>query len=170
MTTRTITLTPYNTAWEEGFLKIKAELAPALGSLALSIEHVGSTAVQGLWAKPIIDIDVVIKDRTALDEVITALSKIGYTHEGDLGIAGREAFDYEGKEHLMRHHLYVCPQDSAELRRHIAFRDYLRTHPDTASEYSRIKREGAMLYPNDIDKYIAHKAGFIERVYIDIGV
>ena len=133
--------------------------------LALRIEHVGSTSVEGLAAKPIIDIDVVIRDRTVLPEVISALGRIGYTHEGDLGIPGREAFKYEGKDHLKKHHLYVCAQDSEELKRHLAFRDYLRSHPEAASEYGRIKEEGAALYPYDIDRYIEHKSPFIENVY-----
>ncbi|MBQ1432933.1 MAG: GrpB family protein, partial [Ruminococcus sp.] len=94
----------------------------------------------------------------------------GYHHKGDLGITGREAFSYEGKEHLMKHHLYVCPENSAELRRHTAFRDYLRTHPDAVAEYSRIKAEGAKLFPHDIDSYIAHKSPFIESIYRKIGL
>ena len=107
-------------------------------------------------AKPIIDIDVVIKDRSVLDSVVTALGRIGYIHEGDLGIPGREAFKYDGKEHLMKHHLYVCTEDAAELKRHLSFMDYLRSHPDAVREYSQVKEEGAALYPNDMDKYIEH--------------
>ena len=147
---------------------IKDELEPALGQLAMRIEHVGSTSVEGLSAKPIIDIDVVIKDYTVFEEVVSALETIGYRHEGDLGIAGREAFKYKGKDHLRKHHLYVCPEDSSELKRHIAFRDYLRTHSDAVLEYSRIKEEGAKLYPNDIDRYIEHKSPFIEKIYAEI--
>ena len=113
---------PYDEQWKHDFLQIKAELTIALGQLAIEIEHVGSTSVQGLSAKPIIDIDVVIEDYSRLENVILALGKIGYRHEGDLGIAGREAFKYDGKEHLRKHHLYVCPKDSQELKRHIAFR------------------------------------------------
>ena len=95
---------------------------------------------------------------------------IGYRHEGDLGIAGREAFKYDGKEHLRKHHLYVCAQDSAELKRHISLRDYLRSNEKAAAEYSRIKEEGAAKYPYDIDGYIEYKAPFIERIYKEIGV
>lgn len=149
---------------------IKDELTSALGQLAMGIEHVGSTSVEGLSAKPIIDIDVVIKDYTVLEEAVSALGAIGYRHEGDLGIAGREAFKYDGKEHLRKHHLYVCPEDSPELKRHIAFRDYLRTHSDAVREYSFIKEEGARAYPYDIDKYIEHKTPFIERIYKEIGI
>lgn len=161
---------PYDESWAKAFECIKGELAQALGELALRIEHIGSTSVPGLSAKPIIDIDVVIKDRSLLGEVIAALAEIGYFHEGDCGIPGREAFDYKGKEHLMQHHLYVCAEDSSELKRHLAFRDHLRSHPRTVSEYSRIKEEGARLCPNDIDGYIKHKSPFIEKIYRQIGL
>ena len=98
------------------------------------------------------------------------MGKIGYRHEGDLGIAGREAFKYDGKEHLRKHHLYVCPKDSQELKRHIAFRNYLQSHPNAIQEYSRIKEEGAELYPYDINLYIEHKSPFIEKIYTEIGI
>lgn len=170
MVTKRVVVLPYDAQWKQDFLKIKDELDEAVGQLAMGIEHVGSTSVRGLSAKPIIDIDVIIKDRAALEEVVTALGKIGYRHEGNLGIAGREAFKYEGKEHLRKHHLYVCPADSPELKRHIAFRDYLRTHPDAVREYSRIKEEGAQQFPDDIERYIEHKSPFIERIYAEIGL
>ena len=138
MGTKHVIVLPYDEQWKQDFLTIKAEIASALGQLAIEIEHVGGTSVQGLSVKPIIDIDVVIKDYTVLEDVVSALGKIGYQHEGNLGIVGREAFKYDGKEHLKKHHLYVCPEDSPELRRHIAFRDYLRAHPEAVREYSRI--------------------------------
>ena len=125
--------------------------------------------MRGLSAKPIIDLDVVIKDYSVLGNVISALGKIGYQHEGSLGIEGREAFKYDGKEHLRKHHLYVCPEDSPELKRHIAFRDYLRTHPEAVREYSHIKEEGAKQYPEDIERYMEHKSPFIEKIYAEIG-
>ena len=170
MGTRHVVVLPYDSQWKQDFLKIKDELADALGQLALDIEHVGSTSVPGLPAKPIIDIDVVIEDYSMLNQVIHALEKIGYHHEGDMGIEGREAFGYDGKEHLRNHHLYVCPRDSAELHRHIAFRDYLRSHPEAVREYGRIKEEGARLYPFDIDGYIEYKTSCIEKIYAEIGL
>ena len=170
MKTKHVVVEPYDEGWKQNFSDIKAELLDALGELALRIEHVGSTSVPGLSAKPIIDIDIVIKDYSVFDEVVSALGKIGYRHEGNLGIAGREAFKYDGKEHLKRHHLYVCPEDSPELKRHIAFRNYLRSNPKAVSEYSQIKQEGASLYPYDIEKYIAHKSPVIERIYNEIGL
>ena len=151
MAAKSVVVLPYDAQWEQDFADIRDEIQAALGSLALRIEHVGSTSVRGLSAKPIIDIDVVIRDYSVFDAVVHALEEIGYHHEGDLGIAGREAFKYDGKEHLQKHHLYVCPQDSAELKRHVAFRNYLRSDPEAVREYSRIKEEGAALYPNEIE-------------------
>ena len=170
MVTTHVVVLPYDERWKQDFIAIKNELLQALGPLALSIEHVGSTSVEGLSAKPIIDIDVVIQDYTGLNDVVSALEKIGYHHEGNLGIAGREAFSYEGKEHLQKHHLYVCPQDSPELKRHLAFRDYLRAHPDAVREYSTVKAKGAELYPFDIDSYIEYKSPLIEKIYRAIGI
>ena len=175
MTTRNIVVLPYDQKWQQDFLDIKKELAAALemsqeqGSLALAIEHVGSTSVQGLSAKPIIDIDVVVRAGD-VQAAIQALAGIGYNHEGNLGIPGREAFGYSGKEHLREHHLYLCPEDSPELKRHLAFRDYLRTHPLAVEEYSRIKLEAAKLFPHDIDGYINHKSPVIEKIYKEIGI
>ena len=165
-----VVVLPYDEHWEQDFLDIEKELRDALGSLAMSIEHVGSTSVKGLSAKPVIDIDIVIRDRSVFGGVVEALAKAGYHHEGDLGIKDREAFKYDGKEHLRKHHLYVCPQDSAELRRHITFRDYLRKHPEAAAEYGRIKEEAAALFPDDIDKYIEYKSPCIEDIYKKCGL
>ena len=169
MTTRNIIVLPYDEKWKQAFLDIKSELAAALGALALSIEHVGSTSVPGLAAKPIIDIDVVVR-KTNLEPAIKALATIGYEHEGNGGIEGREMFKYSGKEHLMDHHLYVCPEDSSELKRHVLFRDYLLSHPDAVQAYSQIKKEAAELYPHDIDSYINHKGTVIEKIYKELGL
>ncbi len=171
MRTKHVVVEPYNPKWKADFEAIKSEVAQALGEIALSIEHVGSSSVEDLSAKPIIDIDVVIKEED-VSEAIARLSKIGYQHEGNLGIAGREAFCYdeEQKKHLQVHHLYVCPENSAELKRHIAFRDYLRTHEAERDKYSRVKAEAARLFPNDIEGYIAHKSSVIEKIYKELGL
>ncbi|MCR5262611.1 MAG: GrpB family protein [Clostridiales bacterium] len=170
MSNKRVEVLKYDETWKQSFSEIRSAVHDALGKLAVRIEHVGSTSVPGLSAKPIIDIDVVIGDRSVLGDVISKLSEIGYRYEGDLGIAGREAFRYDGKACLPEHHLYVCPQDSPELKRHIAFRDYLRSNPEAAKEYGRIKEEGAALYPYDIDRYIEHKTPFIEKIYKELGI
>ena len=170
MRTRKVTVLPYDEAWQAEFEAIRAEIADALGALAVEILHVGSTSVVGMWAKPCIDVDVVIRDASVLADVIAALATVGYIHEGDLGIRGREAFQYADKPHLMVHHLYVCPSDSAELRRHRVFRDFLRSNPEAVEEYSAVKRAAARLFPDDIDGYIRYKSPCIEKLYEQCGL
>jgi GrpB-like predicted nucleotidyltransferase (UPF0157 family) len=165
MKTKKVMVLPYDRAWETAFAQIKTEITQALGDLAIAIEHVGSTSVEGMSAKPCIDLDVVIAEESLLGEVVAKLGEIGYIHEGDLGIADRHAFRYDSKPHLPAHHLYVCPKASEELRRHIVFRDYLRANEQAAAEYSAVKEEGARLYPDDIDGYIAHKSPCIAGLY-----
>ncbi len=163
-TTKVIVL-PYDAAWKSAFEEIKQKIEAAIGDLIVGIEHVGSTSVEGMSAKPCIDIDVIIKDYGVFDAVVRKLETIGYIHEGDLGIKNREAFKYSEKPHLMRHHLYVCPEYSEELHRHIAFRDFLRSNPEAARKYSQIKETAAQLFPDDIDKYIEYKSPCIEELY-----
>lgn len=170
MKTKHIVVVPYEKKWPAEYEKIRRELALALGETAIGIEHVGSTSVEGLWAKPIIDIDVIIKDYKCFAEAAARLSAIGYQHEGNLGVDGREAFRHHDKSGFMKHHLYLCPQDSLELKRHLAFRDFLWSHPKDTEIYSAVKRQGASLYPNDIDQYILYKSTFIEEIYHKCGL
>ena len=110
-------------------------------------------------------VDVVIPDRTCLKAAIERLASIGYVHEGNLGIEGREAFCYTGKPHLQLHHLYVCPADSEELRRHITFREFLRQNPDAVKWYSSVKEQAAQRFPDDIERYLEYKSPCIAELY-----
>ena len=101
MRTKHVVVLPYDEKWKQDFIVIKNEISQALGDVAISIEHVGSTSVEGLAAKPIIDLDVVVK-KEKINDAISAWQSIGYIYEGDLGIPGREAFAYDGKEHLQQ--------------------------------------------------------------------
>ena len=170
MRTKRVVVVPYDEAWKNAFEEIKTEIEAEIGALIIGIEHVGSTSVEGMSAKPCIDIDVIIKDYSVFGEIVRKLGSIGYIHEGDLGIKDREAFKYTDKPHLMLHHLYVCPQDSEELRRHIAFRDFLRKNPEAVKEYSMVKEKAAALFPDEIEQYIAFKAPCIEELYKECGL
>ena len=170
MKTKKVIVTPYRETWPRDFEAIRAEIAAILKELALSIEHVGSTSVPGLSAKPIIDLDVVIRDYSVFPDICRKLESIGYFHEGNLGIPEREAFRYDGKPHLQKHHLYVCPRDSRELHRHMVFRDFLRSHPDAAKQYGAVKEAAAQLYPEDINGYMACKSACIEELYRQCGL
>lgn len=165
MRTKNVIVLPYDPKWKFDFEDIKQELVSSIGDLVIGVEHVGSTSVEGLSAKPIIDIDVVIKGYSVFDCVVSRLKNIGYTYEGNLGIKDREAFKYSDKPYLQTHHLYVCPQYSKELLRHIKFRDFLRNNPDAVKKYSDIKEKAAKLFPNDIEKYMEYKSHCIEELY-----
>lgn len=170
MHTKNVVVLPYDEKWNIEFEEIKKELLEVVDDLVVGIEHVGSTSIKGMSAKPCIDIDIIIRDYSVFDKVKDRLAIIGYIYEGDLGIKDREAFKYDNKPHLQYHHLCVCPKYSKELNRHITFRDYLRNHPEDVKIYSLTKEKGAMLYPNDIDKYIEYKAPIIEELYKKCGL
>ena len=155
-----VTIEEYDPRWPERFEILRTRLGAALGLLAAAIEHVGSTAVAGLAAKPIINIDVLLQSQTDLQAAIDRLATLGYEHQGDLGIAGREAF--RAPADVFPHHLYVCSPDSSEYVRHTAFRDHLRGNREDAQAYERLKRSLADRFGNDRDAYTLAKTHFIE--------
>ena len=135
----------YDEKWPDDFLKIKEKLQKVI-STPCEVEHVGSTSIPGMKAKPIIDIDVGLDNWEDFETVKNALAEIGYEHEGDKGITGREAFCRNGKVHneildSVDHHLYVCSVDNEEYKRHILFRNYLRKHTEARERYNQIKEE-----------------------------
>ena len=141
--TKNVMVVPYNPEWKNEFERIKSHLENTVGDMSVRIEHVGSTSVEELWAKPIIDIDIVIENRDDFEKVKNSLERIGYYHEGDLGIEGREAFGYDEKNEFMKHHLYVCHKDSQQLKNHIEFRNHLRQNKDDRDRYSEVKAKAA---------------------------
>lgn len=153
----------YNPQWAADFHAIQKLLRAALIDLPVSIEHIGSTAVPGLAAKPIIDMDIVMQEHKAFDTIKERLATIGYSHHGNQGIPGREVFKRAAtaavQEVLDRvaHHLYVCPANSEELRRHLRFRDYLRTHEAARMEYEQLKYAIAEEANQDRKQYAALK-------------
>lgn len=157
-----VVIADYDPHWPQLFEMLRSRIAAALGELAISIEHVGSTAVPGLAAKPIIDIDVLLRSTSDLPVVIRKLGYMGYEHRGDLGVSGREAF--RTKSDAVHHHLYVCPPGSREYERHVAFRNYLRTHPADANAYALLKRELASRLRNDREAYNQAKSEFVQRI------
>ena len=162
-----INIVDYNPAWPIWFESLRSTREAALGNTALAIEHVGSTSVPGLLAKPIIDIDVVVADISNLHAAIQKLSSIGYRHLGDLGVEGREAFDTAHKS--PPHHLYVCPQGSLGLRNHLAIRDALRSDCELATNYGELKTHLSHRYANDIDRYVDGKTEFLVGILVQCG-
>lgn len=169
MRTEKVIVEKWNPKWPKEFDKIVDFLGKDIQEKALRIEHVGSTAVAGLSAKPIIDLDIVI-EKGQFSLIKALLEAKGYVYEGDLGIKGREAFSCLPRSGLMTHHLYVCAEDAEELRRHLTFRNYLRAHSEAVAAYSKVKETAALLYPQDIDKYMAFKSKVIEKIYKQCGL
>jgi GrpB-like predicted nucleotidyltransferase (UPF0157 family) len=157
-----IIVVDYDPQWPATFETLRSKLAEALGSLVAAIEHIGSTSVPGLVAKPIIDIDMLLKSASDLPLVIQRLASLGYAHRGDLGVEGREAFATPPGAHA--HHLYVCPPESREYRRHLALRDYLRTHSKEAAAYGKLKRSLAAHFRDDRSAYNNGKSEFVESL------
>ncbi|MEM1321127.1 MAG: GrpB family protein [Bacteroidota bacterium] len=166
-------LQPYDTQWPADFESICIILRQTLEGYAIRIEHIGSTAVPGLAAKPIIDIDLVYPNNDIFPTIQQQLNTIGYQHVGDQGIAQREVFKRLGApQHpvldSIRHHLYLCPPHSEELKRHLAFRDYLRQHEAARQTYQALKLDIAAATHQDRKAYAALKQerarDFIEQI------
>jgi len=157
-------LSEYNPLWPHWFAEIAQYLQQKAGG-SLRIEHVGSTSVVGMVAKPIIDIDVVVVPGR-MAEVIEALTRAGYLHQGDLGISGREAFgaDSEAVQSLPPHHLYACEEGAFELHKHLTFRDYLRAHSAEAQRLSDLKRKLAFQDRLSRTEYIDAKLPLVQEI------
>lgn len=157
----------YDPAWPAAFESLRRRLARALGDAASAVEHVGSTSVPGLAAKPIIDIDIVVPSADHMPAVIERLAGLGYEHRGDQGIAGREAF--RRPEDAVPHHLYACVAGADELKRHLAFRDRLRSDPGAARAYEALKRKLAVEHRDDREAYNDGKGPWIRALMHDAG-
>jgi GrpB-like predicted nucleotidyltransferase (UPF0157 family) len=162
-----IVVVDYDPSWPEVFERLRALIWPVVQDFALGIEHVGSTSVPGLAAKPIIDMDVVIASPAQIPLAIERLGTLGYVHRGNLGIEGREAFQQPA--HLPAHHLYVCLQDSVSLRNHLALRDYLRSHPEAMQVYGALKKRLAQEHAHNIEAYIEAKSDLILSMLAQTG-
>ena len=170
-----VVVAPYDPTWPAQFEALRSVLASALGDVARAIHHVGSTAVPGLAAKPVLDVDVEIASREHLAECSRRLGLVGYRAAGDLDIAGREAFDREGPDvprdgrglSWPEHHLYVCASDAAELRRHLLLRDFLRANPSRAAAYAALKQSLAARYRQDREGYTRGKSDLIASILAD---
>ena len=159
---RRVVVVEYDEEWPRRFEELRARIWPAVSDVAICIEHVGSTSVPGLAAKPIIDMTVVVAGRGDVPTTIERLATLGYRHRGNLGIEDREAFDHRAD--LPQHHLYVCPEGTIGVVNQLAVRDYLRGQPDAARRYSQLRKRLAAEFPTDIESYVLGKTDFILEV------
>lgn len=157
---------PYNPEWPSWFERMKAFLEPALTGVPHRIEHVGSTAVPGMTAKPIIDILLMV-DRPVFPQAKDRLATLGYIHQGDLGITDREAFDLAdevAKGSLPYHHLYVAIEGTTAPREQLCFRNFLRAHPEWVERLSKHKVQLCERYDNDRQAYINGKSAMVREI------
>lgn len=160
MSGRVVSVVPYDPAWPQRFAEERVRLRSALAETAVAIFHIGSTAVPGLAAKPIIDILVAASSLQAIETRHIALAAMGYVSKGENGIVGRRYFQKGGAERS--HHLHIYQHDNPHLVRHLAFRDYLRAHPAVSAAYAALKRDLAGRHQRDSAAYQDGKADFLQ--------
>jgi GrpB-like predicted nucleotidyltransferase (UPF0157 family) len=156
-----IEIAPYDPAWPDAFERERAAILGALGDLVFAIEHVGSTAVPGLGAKPIIDIMIGLRDLAGHVRCVAPLQSLGYEHKGEFGIPGRHYFRRPVRG-PRTHQLHMVEHGRDFWVRHLLFRDYLRRNPDEAAAYQRLKLRLAARFGTDVEGYTEAKTEFIE--------
>lgn len=146
---RKVEVTPYNKQWARMYEEEANKLRLIFGEQLVAIHHIGSTSVPGLEAKPIIDIMPVVNDIKLVDEHNHFMQKIGYEPKG---------------EDNRTHHVHIFQVGSMEIERHLAFRDYLREHPEAVQEYGQLKQQLAGQFPYDIASYINGKNHLVMKI------
>lgn len=158
LTRGTVKLASNHEFWNQAFLEEKHKVLNVLPNV--SIEHVGSTAVKNLLAKPIIDILLGYSNKNELNQIKSALTELGYQFKGEEGVEGRSFF-VKGSEDKREFYLHAFPKDHEEYKNHLKFRNWLRKHPEDAEKYSKLKKQLADKYPKDRKSYTSGKNQFI---------
>ena len=159
----TVRVVPYSSEWANLFQAESKRLRDALGSLALDIQHIGSTAVPGLAAKPILDIGIAVAGDADVVACVPLVESLGYTYRGDRGLDEGHFFD-SGAEDQLTHYLHMLLLKSAGWRNYLQFRDYLIIHPEARDAYMQLKEELAAIYAADRAAYTAAKGQFIQKI------
>lgn len=158
-----IRVVSYDSHWPARYEAEAKRICDAVGEVVVGIHHIGSTAVPGLRAKPIIDILLEVSDLATLDARSPRLEWIGYEAKGENGIPGRRYFRLENEFGDRTHQLHAFDVSSHQADRHLAFRDYLISHPQVAREYGELKQGLAERFPTDINGYMDGKDSFVKH-------
>ena len=158
-----ITVLNYDPEWPLKYERERKAIAEILDGNGISIYHIGSTSVPGLAAKPIIDMMAVVRSLEKVDDARGKFSELGYEYLGEFGIAGRRYFRKGGDERTHQIHIFQA-DDWNNIERHLAFRDYMRTHEKERAEYAKIKTALAQRFPYDIDGYCDGKDAFVREM------
>lgn len=174
-----IILAPYNPEWPRLFEEERARLQESIGEWALAIEHVGSTAIPGIAAKPIIDIGVALRRFEDALHCITPLVESGWQCMGEFGIPGRIFFRKLTDEPLAgqtqggrvgrSHHIHMYEVTHEQFAGHVTFRDYLRAHPEAVREYEALKQDLARKHAGDVEAYAVAKSDFVRSIWSRAG-
>lgn len=158
-----IRVVPYDYGWPAQYEAEAKRIRDAVGDVAVRLHHIGSTSVRGLRAKPIIDILLEVIDLSELDARSPRLEALGYEAMGEFGIRGRRYFRRDNESGVRTHQVHAFEANSAQADRHLAFRDYLISHPEVAQTYGDLKRELADRFPSDINAYMDGKDSFVKH-------
>lgn len=156
-----VKLEPHTKIWRQLFAEEARRIRAAVGEYITAIEHVGSTAINGMAAKPIIDMTASLENLADGEKCVAPLENIGYEYRGEYGVVGRFYFV---KGEPRTHHLHIVHADSEFRRSHLLFRDYLRENAFAAKEYEKLKIDLAAKYPRNRNAYLEGKAEFIENI------
>ena len=159
-----VEVVPHNPQWRDAFEAEAKHVAAALGENVVAIHHIGSTAIPNIYAKPVVDLLVEVRDITEADGQSSAMESLGYEVMGEYGIPGRRYFRKDTGEGIRTHNIHAFEAGSAEVERHLAFRDYMIAHPVDAQRYSELKRKLAEKHPQSMDGYMDGKDGFIKEI------
>ncbi|TKD72667.1 GrpB family protein [Pseudalkalibacillus hwajinpoensis] len=159
---RKVEVHDYKEVWLEMFQLEAQKLERILGENVIEIHHIGSTAVSGMKAKPIIDLMPVVKDLALVDSKNEQMKEIGYESRGENGIKDRRYFQKGGDNRS--HHVHVFQTGNPDIDRHLAFRDYLSEHPVDHKRYSEKKEELANMYPFEMESYIEGKDFLVKEI------
>ena len=159
-----VEVVPHDPLWRDAFEAEAKQVAAALGEMVVAVHHIGSTAIPNIYAKPVVDLLVEIGDITEVDGRSSAMESLGYEVMGEYGIPGRRYFRKDNPEGIRTYNLHAFEAGSAEVERHLTFRDYMVAHPLDAQRYSELKRKLAEEHPQSMDGYMDGKDGFIKEI------
>lgn len=157
-----VRLLPHNDNWDQEFIAVKRMIQDVLSSNALDIQHVGSTAIRGIRAKPILDVAVKVNSFTDLNTA--GMKRHGYEDCGESGVPGRRLFVLRGEGNISLHHIHCYEKDNTAFEDQVRFRDYLNSHPESAKQYEQLKQSLAEKYPEDRMAYTDGKERFIKLI------
>ena len=159
-----VEVVPHDPHWRDAFEAEAKQVAAALGENVVAVQHIGSTAIPNIHAKPVVDLLIEVREIAEVDGRSLLMESLGYEVMGEYGIHGRRYFRKDNREGIRTHQVHAFEAGSAEVVRHLAFRDYMIAHPLEAQRYSELKRRLAEEHPQSMDEYMDGKDGFIKEI------